>query len=254
MKKLSLIAIVTVSVAFLLFFTPRAWAQCRVTGGGIGLSFINGFVENASQNSYSFSGTAFGEQPQPLGEWTHKQISGPAGKFTFHAGTKSSPPGTGIYEIRCSDPGFCNPARQAPNKQIDFDGIGTFKNIGANVNGGLTFVAAEVTGNQNFTGTYHYFEVNIDDLGEPGNEKPGDGEPAECPAAGFGEKASVELADCDCSDFYRITIYDGVAAADVIFLTDGSIDLASMNRVDVIYEVSGYLESGNLQISPPLPD
>ena len=34
-----------------------------------------------------------------------------------------------IVEVRCSDPPNCFPARPAPAKQLDFDAIGTFKNM-----------------------------------------------------------------------------------------------------------------------------
>ena len=47
---------------------------------------------------------------------------------------------------------------------------------------------------------------------------------------------------------YRITIYDGVNAADVVKNPDGSIDPSMLNRTDVIYEVWGYIDGGNKQI------
>jgi hypothetical protein len=42
------------------------------------------------------------------------------------------------------------------------------------------------------------------------------------------------LVDCECPDFYRITIYAGPTS-----------DTA------VIYEASGWIKGGNLQIHPP---
>lgn len=198
-------------------------------------------------------GASTGLLPQPAGEWTHSQRSGPSGSFTFHAGTASAPSGTGIVEIRCSDPGWCRQAAPAPDKQLDFDGIGTFKNIGRTSGGGPSALPAganaiaEGVANQAFDGTFHWFEVNIDDLGEPGKSDAS----ASCPANGFGEKGQVEIADCSCPDFYGITIYNGVAAADVTRLPSGRIDPASLDRTNVIYEVWGYIDGGNLQILPP---
>ena len=113
-------------------------------------------------------------------------------------------------------------------------------------------MTAEGHGNKDFDGTFHWFEVNIDDDGEPGNsnptKNPDDVVPGLCPPNGFGEKGDQALANCGCSDFYRITIYDGVNAADVVKDPDGSIDPSKLNRTDVIYEVWGYIDGGNLQI------
>lgn len=260
---------------------------CRFTGGGVdtlavldgsvlvGVPYFNGVLESGSQkigrsnnessiNRYQFGGQAganTGQQPQPKGEWTHHQQTGPAGSFTFHGGTASAPQGTEIDAIRCSDPGVCLPARRAPVKQLDFDGIGTFKNIGSGKNKPKWLIAnpivtAEGHGNQTFDGTFHWFEVNIDDLGEPGNENSGANvDPAQhpeiCPPEGFGEKSGTALADCRCPDYYRITIYNGVDAANVVKNPDGSIDPNSLDRTTVIYEARGYIDGGNLQIHPP---
>jgi len=70
---------------------------------------------------------------------------------------------------------------------------------------------------------------------------------------GFGEKGTVELGDCDCPDFYRITIYNGASAEDVEWNEDGSIDPTSLPRGldDVIYQFYGYIDGGNLQIHRP---
>ncbi len=264
---------------------------CRFTGGGVDTDFnwdhtlesgemIRNGVGNlpAGIDRYQFGGQAGARTaapPQPSGEWTHHQQTGPSGSFTFHGGTASAPAGTEIVEIRCSDPGFCSPARPAPNKQLDFDGVGTFKALGKGKSA-PTFeipdptVTAEGNGNKTFDGTFHWFEVNVDDLGEPGSDNTGQHDPNLCPGRGFGEKSSglhvpdpvndpgttiflpaTELANCDCPDFYRITIYNGVYAADVVFLPDGSIDPNSLDRTTVIYEVYGYIDGGNLQIHPP---
>jgi hypothetical protein len=150
-------------------------------------------------------------------------------------------------EIRCSDPENCNPARHAPAKQLDFDGIGTFKNLGNGSNAPTweipgANVAEEPHGNKEFGGTYHWFEVNIDDLGEPGGDNDGTPGSATCPDIGFGEKGAQPLANCECPDFYRITIYDGVSGDTLA--KDGP------NTTDVIYEAFGYIDGGNLQIHP----
>jgi|GEM_PF-5131648 len=205
--------------------------ECRVTGGGVDdFGEWNGRRAKGKMNAgdgmerYTFGGQAgapTASQPQPYGEWTHANHRGPSGKFTFHAGTSSAIPGTEIDWVECSDPDNCVPARTAPAKQIDFEGIGSFRNLG---------------GNCPFEGpveheTLHWFTVHIEDLGEPGKGGKVDPPADTCPPEG----SAGALADCDCPDFYHITIY----------ATD---DPGS----DVIYEVWGYIIGGNLQIHPPI--
>ena len=108
------------------------------------------FDTGDGENSYTAGGQAganTGQQPQPKGEWTHTQKNGPAGSFTFHAGTASSPLGSEIDVIRCSDPGGCKPSGDPPSpaRQLDFDGIGTFKNIGKKGAANPDFVKAAHT-------------------------------------------------------------------------------------------------------------
>lgn len=242
---------------------PEEALGCRLTGG-LNATFDTGDGINR-YTSGGQVGANTGAQPQPKGEWTHTQHEGPAGDFTFRGGTSSAPEGSEIDAIRCSDPGGCKPSGNPPSpvKQLDFDGIGTFKNIGKDdkvpdfVTAGAN-VTAEGNGNKNFDGTYHWFEVNIDDLGEPGNtnpkKNPGDVDPELCPSIGFGEKGepgTENSAICECSDFYRITIYDGVNAEDIVKNPDGSIDPGQLNRTDVIYEVWGPIDGGNYQIHGP---
>ena len=249
---------------------------CRFTGGGVdtdgnwdhtledGEMIRNGAgklpegVDRAQFGGQAGARTAL--PPQPQGEWTHHQQRGPSGSFTFHGGTSSAPQGTEIVQIRCSDPEGCRPSGDPPSpaKQLDFDGIGTFKSIGKGSKTPMfeidnPTVTAEGKGNKAFDGTYHWFEVNIDDLGEPGGLNKGAPDSEECPNAGFGEKGTQPLANCDCPDFYRITIYNGVYAADVVWQPDGSIDSNSLPRgpEDVIYEFYGYIDGGNLQIHHP---
>jgi hypothetical protein len=246
---------------------------CRFTGGGVdtdgnwdhtlesgemirnGAGNVPDGIDRAQFGGQAGANTAL--PPQPAGEWTHHQQRGTSGRFTFHGGTASAPEGTEIIEIRCSDPGGCKPSGDPPSpaKQLDFDGIGTFKSIGNGSNAPVFEIAnanvtAEGNGNQAFDGTFHRFEVNIDDLGEKGGLNSGAPNSEECPSAGFGEKGDMELANCDCPDFYRITIYNGVDAADVVWLPNGDIDPNSLpaGPEDVIYEFFGYIDGGNLQI------
>ena len=203
-----------------------------MTGGGVdttntwdGSEAKGNHWKDSGVDRYTFGGQAgapTGAQPQPYGEWTHHQQRGPSGNFVFHAGTASAPPGTEIDWIGCSDPGWCVQARPAPAKQIDFEGVGTFKNVRR----APAHMDHVVAGD-----TFHWFEVHIEDLGEPG--KAGKVEPASenCPLGG----SHGMLADCDCPDFYHIRIH---ATAD-----PGS---------PVMYEVFGYITGGNLQIHPPV--
>ena len=65
---------------------------------------------------------------------------------------------------------------------------------------------AEIADHVDVGESLHWFEVNIDDLGEPGSHN----EPEGCDPLGFGRNGGTELADCDCPDFYRIRIYEGM--------------------------------------------
>ena len=222
------------------FLAEEEFLGCRVTGGGVDEStgLWDGTLAEAKSNnpngpidSYRFGGQAgapTGCQPQPWGEWTHHQQSGPDGSFVFHAGTASAPPGTEIDWIECADPGWCVEARPAPAKQINFTGVGTFKNM-KKPSARLSNV---VVGK-----TFHWFEVHIEDLGEPGKGGKVDPPAPQCPPEG----SESELADCACPDFYRITIYEAFYPP------------AEPNKTTIIYEVFGYIRGGNLQIHPPLP-
>ncbi|UCG53008.1 MAG: hypothetical protein JSW58_05490 [Candidatus Latescibacterota bacterium] len=197
---------------------------CRVTGG------CNDGRDTNTSNVYSCGGQAgapLASPPQPWGNWTHTQHHGPSGDFTFHGGTPSAPEGTEIDWIVCSDPGWCRPARHAPAKQIDFGGVGTFKNM-------KNSVPASIRSHVIVGESLHWFEVNIDDLGEPGKSGDQEPDPADCDPLGYGRNGGTELGDCDCPDFYRIQIHEGP--------TDSS---------PVMYEVYGYIRGGNFQIHPP---
>jgi hypothetical protein len=97
-------------------------------------------------------------------------------------------------DVRCSDPGFCFPARLAPSKQLDFDGIGTFSNVGKGNKAPVFEINAPNVipepANQKSAFTFHWFEVNIDDLGEPGRLNIGAPNSVDCPGRGFGEKSA----------------------------------------------------------------
>ncbi len=226
---------------------------CRVTGGGndtAGLAFDGfgwdgTFAEGKSNigrglvNRYTFGGQAGANTalpPQPSGEWTHHQQSGPSGRFVFHGGTSSSDQFTEIDRIVCSNPDGCRPSGNPPSpvKQIDFAGVGQFKNIDSD-DLLLAGVIAQAT--------HHWFEVHIEDLGEPGNEPRGvDKKNLICLGDGSGTDAFADPpvfmpANCGCADFYRIRIYEAF---------DPATELP--NTSDVIYEVSGYINGGNLQI------
>lgn len=251
-----------------LFFLPGGTIACevvpegcRVTGGGndtAGLG-IDGVYDGTVAydklrlgagvyNRYTFGGQAGANTalpPQPKGEWTHHQQDGFDGDFVFHGGTASAPPGTEIASIICSDAdGPCSSAGLSPLKQIDFDGIGTFRNI-RNPSAALQGV---VPGE-----TYHKFQVHIEDLGEPGTARSNKNSGGNCPAAGSGTDAFADAfawADCNCADYYRIRIFEGVTP--VFDPATGELaNLAEiMGEMELIYQVYGYIDGGNLQIHP----
>lgn len=281
-------------------FIPTLSA-CRVTGGGndtAGINALEGGWDGtyaadrlspsvllkpkgkAAKSStvtdyydYSFGGQAGANTalpPQPKGQWEHNNHSSPSGlSFAFHGG-RNAPAGTQIDEIRCTDPGWCEQARPAPNKQIDFVGVGTFSNISNNtftasdgvIFDGIDEVIPEPKGQRpnQAVPTYHWFQVHIEDLGEPGSENPNTPIPgATCPPAGSGNNPFADppvtdnIADCGCADFYRITIYKGVQPAvdaDGKVILDANGDVPGLNKTDKIYEVYGYINGGNFQIHP----
>ncbi|MGD8875839.1 MAG: hypothetical protein PVH38_11885, partial [Gammaproteobacteria bacterium] len=226
------------------------------------------------------AGANTGQQPQPKGELEHVNHSGPEGQWSFHMGTASAPPGTEIDIIQCSDPGWCRQARPAPAKQIDFAGIGTFRNIIEQ--GNLPTECAAVTKttgkpSERTVGTYNWAEIHIEDHGERGRE----GQhvivdPVSCPPEGTGTDAfsayngtgsrvdavlngTYNSFECktdndpstECPDFYRIRIYCGVEPT-----FDGDGNLTNFDAITAqkangpIYEMKGYIDGGNWQIHP----
>jgi hypothetical protein len=239
----------------------RDGVGCRMTGGGNATAgdggsgswdgtFANGKSNgtngngNGVSNRYTFGGNVGANTalpPQPKAEWTHHQKSGPDGSFLFHAGTASAPPGTEIDEIICSDEGWCNPARKAPTKQIDWIGVGTFKN--------MKNPSQDLEANVTVGESLHCFEAHAEDLGEPGkkgNKNPGWPGGDLCPENGSNDLFSINPvsdigAACDCPDYYRIRIY-----SQPTIITEGG----KYCDGDVIYSVGSYLNGGNIQIHP----
>lgn len=286
-------------------FTPLVPEfSCRVTGGGNDTSGIL-IDANGERVGYDNSvaiggrttgnkkrytqwwtmggqaGANTGKQPQPKGEWEH-QNHGDFGEWGFHGGTASAPPGTEIDMIVCSDEFWCKQARPAPTKQIDFAGVGTFHNLpgqggkvnpqGKDVGKSEGDVFMDLPFDVAARETYHWFEVHIEDLGEPGNIAQAENIGKEiCPFGGTGTDAFAGVppstakppengvfvdASCDCPDFYRIRIYAGATPAPGDFNEDGSLSDAFVQSLQAnkgleFYEASGYIDGGNFQIHPP---
>jgi hypothetical protein len=219
---------------------PQQPQSCRVTGGGNSHSKDYALNPNRGQNYYTHGGQAgapSAQQPQPFGEWTHTQHNGPAGQWTFHAGTHSAPPGTEVSLIECCDPIACDHAAANGHfKQINFEGVGTFKNVHD-----ADFNAVDHGAGM----TFHWFTVHVEDLGEPGSpaQTPGS---ANCPFLPNAHNCGP--ADCGCPDFYRITIYKGFVPSPRPTNAHPDIPVNQINKTDKVYEVYGYTEGGNLQI------
>jgi hypothetical protein len=207
---------------------PEAEVACRMTGGGANENGtwdgVLAKARDSERNFYTFGGqhgAPTANQPQPYGEWTHVQHKGPAGQFTFHAGTSSAPPGTEVDRVSCSDPGFCRQARPAPAKQLNAVGVGSFRNMKK----ATADTAGVVPGE-----TLHCYEVFFGDYGEPGRSGR-QSAPGNCAADGF----EGRVGECSCPDYYRIAIH-------------ATEDCSS----DVIYSMSDYIRSGNIQLHPPI--
>lgn len=250
---------------------------CRVTYGG---NDRNGNIDprkfaeacykdptakgkSAGDNCYTFGGqagapSATSAKGGPYGEHTHHQMYGPAGDFVFRAGTNSAPKNTRIEEIICKDEGACRQAAANGNfKQIDFDGTGSFRVLDATAKAYLIARGAPSDiDTDNVSDRKYYFRVDMDDLGEPGNQW----------ASGKKSVVSDRLARCQaffaadqnnplttadpllmsyfggytqaqacssCPDVYQIRIYSGDSRE---------------NPGSLMYEVRGFLTGGNIQI------
>ncbi|MFT5050542.1 MAG: hypothetical protein ACI8QZ_001944 [Chlamydiales bacterium] len=204
-------------------FVESPEMACRMTGVG------NATFEEpeGGMDFYTLGGqigAPSADQPQPYGNWGHTQHRGPDGRFSFHGGTNAHGDDTFIASVVCSDPGYCNPARPAPAKQLDATGVGLFSNAREL----SPLMAAHVI----VQDSRHWFSVHFEDLGEPGGgTNSTEGEEPDCPPEG----SAGSLADCGCSDFYSIKIH-------------ANADPASA----VIYETYGYIRRGNVQIHPPV--
>lgn len=237
---------------------PRSDQTCRMTGGGVTVTgdiiynpdgsplatasgssaVVKG--KNVYYNRYTFGGqigAPTASQPQPRGEWTHHQFQGPDGDFVFHAGTASAPPETKVLKVGCYDPGFCQPARPAPFKQLNWEGIGQFKTAK-----GIPSSWGVQVGK-----SLHYVKVHYEDLGEPGGPNGAQTKNANCPARTIGSVVGDPKTDptaaqiCyNCPDVYQITIYKKA--------TDPAVDKSN----SIIYAVGGYIDHGNIQLHPAI--
>jgi hypothetical protein len=245
---------------------------CRVTYGG---NDKNGNVDPAkfgsacssdkgkAQNCYTFGGqvgapTADPLQGGPFGEHTHHNVSGPAGDFVFRAGTHSAPKSTRITATACKDPDACQPAAaNAKFKQIDFEGTGTFRTLDPIATSYLSGQAghAVVPDNQDST-TVYYFRVDMDDLGEPGNQ-PSSKHPDTADAKlFFNADQNYPLATADPSffSFFPDKKTACTSSADVyqiLICRDATpCGPGTSNPNPPIYAVRGFLTGGNIQIHP----
>jgi hypothetical protein len=224
---------------------------CRMTGGGV---TVNGEMPldgngvpvllaqgGSNKDRYQFGGqigAPTAAQPQPFGEWTHHQQNGPDGSWVFHAGTHSAPDGTLIKQVTCRDPGFCRPARPAPFKQLDWQGIGKFNNLQK---------APPVIKNNVVPGeSLHWVKVHYEDLGEPGGPNGAQTKNANCThkigdIVGDPSTDPTAAATCSgCPDVYQITIYKKA--------TDPAADPSNKP----IYAVGGFIDHGNIQLHPAI--
>lgn len=227
-------------------------SSCRVTAGGNRDGVYcplkrNGQPESRLCNvepetqdiTHTWGGQA-GAPPRIDGNWTHKYLdkeTRPHNKFTFHSND--------LFYIECSDPGeFCQPARFAPNRQIDFSGIGRFTNRNGIFN--------------DAPGGDLCFMVHLEDIGEPG---PGGRWPQSTVPCEHCPGTEIVEPDCtDCTDYYSITIFDSAAhnvatgeCTGQVLWTNG---LVSDNCPDGDYVApfapyeGFFTRSGNVQIHP----
>lgn len=274
---------------------PEEFGACRMTAGNVqtgGYDPVNdtwdgtyttpvGKPANLSTGGGQI-GAPSGAQPQPYGEWTHhlKPVKGVQDPFVFHMGTHSASKGTEIYEVVCSDclEGNCKPARPASCQQIDWSGIGEFQDLKNGVFPFPGFYAGEVLAEKKTSrnATLHWAEGHVFDGGEPAANNPNDpsaqdpGDPL-CPLADamitdwFGDAESGGPSSryfdglCECPDFYRLKIYNGVYVKDLAFGPDGQLTPESIQTLQAqkalgpIYVGGGYVDpkGGNFQLHPP---
>jgi hypothetical protein len=218
-------------------------ATCRVTAGGNKDGFTepcalkkNGTPDmNCAKHGPDRWGGEAGSPPRVDGNWTHQHKPGPHDMFVFHSND--------LFDITCSDPGdFCEPARFAPNRQIDFSGIGRF-----NTRQGVysAFPEGDVC-----------FWVHLEDTGEPGpgsrkKDIPDTTQCTHCPGTVINN-----AEDCpNCTDYYMIEIYDsaandGVNCTGTLIYTNGPGVPENCTEFGDP-QLNGYFtDKGNIQLHP----
>lgn len=256
-------------------FSAKPPLGCRVTYGG---NDQNGNIDPKKfgeacgrdnsvngnrENCYTFGGQAgapsgTGAKGGPFGEHTHHQKSGPAGDFVFRAGTSSAPKNTRIDAIVCKDEGACRQAAANGNfKQIDFEGTGSFRVLDPTARQYLSTRAGFEVLPDNASDRKYYFRVDMDDLGEPGNQW------------ASGKKSVVNELIASCKAFFNADPNEPLATADPIFTSffgPGVTERQACSSCpdvyqiriysgetrdapgNLIYEARGFLTGGNIQI------
>lgn len=178
-------------------------------------------------------GGQFGAPPRIDGNWTHHHEPTKQDSFVFHSNE--------MFNVICSDPGrFCKPARFAPNRQIDFMGLGRF-----NTKKGVFSSLPEES---------LCFQVHLEDTGEggPGSRKKHVEEQCtHCPGTPI-----INAADCpSCTDYYMIEIYDSAAndgslcTGNIIYVNGPGVPENCTGDTDP--QLNGYFtDRGNVQLHP----
>lgn len=215
--------------------TTEQVGACRVTAGGNKDGFTvpctlkpNGQPDAnqcANFGPDTWGGEA-GSPPRIDGNWTHHHKPSNKMSFVFHSND--------LFEITCSDPGdFCEPARFAPNRQIDFSGIGRFT-----TQKGFSFPPGDLC-----------FTVHLEDTGEPGpgSRKNSVTAPcAHCPGTPI-----VNATDCpDCTDYYMIRIYGNADCTGTpVYVNGPGVPGNCTDPGDP--QLDGYfVDKGNVQLHP----
>lgn len=230
---------------------PEEPGDCRVTAGGNKDGYnipcalkSNGMPDKncVKDISHTWGGQA-GAPPRIDGNWTHHYKASKKDNFGFHSND--------LFCIECSDPGpHCDPARFAPNRQIDFSGIGRF----THKKGGY---AALPDGPL-------CFQVHLEDIGEPGRGGKWPISVAEgldcehCPGTPIVNGDPDDLfsqSDCrDCTDYYEIKIYgsaehDDCGCTGEVIWMNGSPDTGRCGSGDPQLE-GFFTRAGNVQMHP----
>ena len=220
-------------------------AVCRVTAGGNkdGTTVACVLMRNGKPDpetcaldiTHTWGGQA-GAQPGTDGNWTHHYKESNQVSFLFHSNE--------LFCIECSDPGpYCDPARPASNRQIDFYGIGQFNN--------------KKGFDENFpVGEDLCFEVHLEDLGEPGRggEWPISGSDCvHCPGTPIvngNPDDPNSRSDCrDCTDYYEIKIYD--SADHTVCGCSGNVLWRNGSSANCGDNLTGFFtRAGNVQMHP----